>query len=178
MPNIIVPIPAQTITRTLPDLRRGLAELIQTAVPEAHVYSRWPLKYSIGDTVELLRSNRDNGRVHAWIMAVNRIEPDTERKAGGNYIEWDLSVRIWGFVGYEFGVDDDTTQDIIENEARLISSVIYLNRLHLGLDDPKGLKNVGLLTFDDIDVHGMESSGDVHVAQGTLAITLSETYQL
>src|SRR3954464_5229346 len=107
MPTIIVPTPAQTITRSLPDLRKGLAALLQAAVPEARIYSRWPLKYSIGDTVDLLKSNRDNDRVHAWIMAVNRIESDVERKAGGNYIEWDLSVRIWGFVGYEFGQDDD-----------------------------------------------------------------------
>lgn len=175
MANIIVPV--GNAEMDWPRLRQGIKLCIQAGAPNAIVYSRWPLKFSVGDTVELLKSNRDNDRVHAWIVGVETASP-ADRKAGGNALEWDLKLRIWGFVGYEYGQDDDTTQDIIENEARLITSILYLNRKNLGMDDIRGLKDVGLLSFTDIDVHGFGSGDDVHVAQGTLSITLSENFTL
>src|SRR5688572_902744 len=87
-------------------LRQGLARLIESVAPTARVYERWPLKFDIGKTAELLKSTADSNRIHAWIIGINRAIP-REKKVGGTAIEWDLTIRIWGLIGYQYGVDSD-----------------------------------------------------------------------
>lgn len=155
------------------DVRKGLKACIQAVAPTARVYSRWPLKYDIGQTINLLASSKDNKRVHAWIIGISRAEPYSD-KIGGYALQWELNVRIWGFVGYVDGADDNSTQDILEEEARKVAQVIFLNQKHLAMNSTAGLKDVGYLIFEDIDVHGFGSGDDVHVAQGNLTIRLGE----
>lgn len=170
--TLVLPVATQQLS--WPDLRKGLQECIKLATTNARVYSSWPLKYDIGKTVSLLTSKADGNRVHAWIISIARAVP-YNNKAGGNNLEWDLTIRIWGFLGYAYGTHDDDTQSELEEEARRVSQTIFVNRAHLGLESTSALKEVGYLKFEDIDVHGFGES-DVHVAQGELNITLSEFF--
>lgn len=155
------------------DLRKALRRCILEVSPNARVYSSWPLKYDIKQTINLLQSEAEGNKIHCWMISINKAEPLAE-KAGGYFLKWELNVRIWGFAGYKFD-HDDTTQDLIEREARKISQIIYLNQVHLGMDLAQGLE-VGMLVFEDIDVHAFGSGADVHVAQGNLRITTNETF--
>lgn len=171
---LIIPITTQTVEWST--LRLALKNCIEAVAPNARVYSSWPLKYDIGETISLLKSDAENGRVHAWMISISEAEP-IDRKAGGRNLEWILNVRIWGFLGYQM-THDDATQTELENEAKKVAQIIYLNDKHLGMDDTQGLKKVDMLVFDDIDVHAFGSGSDVHVAQGNLTITISETFQV
>jgi hypothetical protein len=110
------------------------------------------------------------------MISINNAEP-FDTKVGGYNLQWDLNVRIWGFVGYE-AIHDGSVQNVIEKESRLISQVIYLNQKHLSLDDTSALKQVGQVAWDDIDVNAFGSGQDVHVAQGNLKVTLSEGFNI
>ena len=175
MPHTIV-VPTVTQGLVFSDLRKAIRDCIKLVAPDAVVYSSWPLKFDIGKTVNLLRSQADGNKVHAWIIDVNRAEVD-DKKAGGYQLEWILNVRIWGFVGYE-ATHDDSVQSTIEDEVRAITQVLHVNRKHLGLDDTSALKEVGLVVWDNIEVNAFGSGEDVHVAQGNLEIRLSENFSL
>lgn len=154
-------------------LRKALRTCILLVAPNARVYSSWPLKYDIKQTINLLQSQSDNNKVHCWMISISETDPEAP-KAGGYYLEWEINVRIWGFVGYGF-THDDATQSIIEDEVKKITQVLYLNQKHLGMDISEGLE-VGLLKFNDIDVHAFGSGADVHVAQGNMKITIREQF--
>ena len=154
------------------EIRRGVKRCIKAGAPTARVYSRWPLKYDIGQTIKLLKSTSDE-RIHSWMISVASATP-SQYKIGGHVVEWNITLRIWGFMGYAFGTDDANTQDVIENEAKYIGDILFLNRSHLGLENSEGLSEVGFLVFEDIDVHGFGEGVDVHVAQGSLTFRLSE----
>lgn len=158
-------------------LRKGLRECVLAVAPSARVYSSWPLKYDIGETVGLLRSENDSDKIHSWIIGVNRAEPFAD-KAGGYNLQWDLNIRIWGFVGYE-AIHDDSVQHTLELECQKITQVIYLNQKHLGMDDTSAIKGGNfMVTWEDIDVAAFGSGNDVYVAQGNLSIILSENFVL
>lgn len=153
-------------------LRQGLKRCIEAVVSSnARVYERWPLKFELGQTAELLKS-KDGTNIHSWIIGINRAMPYIDR-VGGSLILWDLTVRIWGFMGYEYGIDSDNPQNTMETECRKLTQVIYLNREHLSLDNTQCLKEVGLLEFPDIDAQGF-GHDDIIVAQGELRIKLKE----
>ena len=156
------------------ELRVAFKDCIKAVAPTAVVYSSWPLKYDIKKTIRLLKSDAYGGLAHAWIISINKADPYT-KKAGGYNLYWDLNVRIWGFVGYKQTHDDDT-QDVIEKEVRAISQIIFLNRKRLGLSDQEALSEMETVVWDDIDVHAFGDENDVHVAQGNLKLTLSETF--
>jgi hypothetical protein len=176
MPHAII-IPSITQGLAWQDLRKGLRACILSVAPNARVYSSWPLKYDIGQTVSLLRSENDSNKIHAWIIGINRAEPFDE-KAGGYNLQWELNVRIWGFVGYD-AIHDDSVQHTLEAECRLITQVIYINQKHLGLESTDALKRGNyMVTWEDIDVNAFGDGNDVYVAQGNLVVTLSETFAL
>jgi hypothetical protein len=160
---------------TWKDLREGIRDCIKEAAPTAVVYSTWPLKYDIGDTINLLTSNADNGKVHAWIIGVNSVN-SFEDKVGGYQLKFDLNIRIWGFVGYD-QVYSGTTQDVIEEEVIKITRILYANRTNLKLTNLANSGEIGVVDWQDIDVHGFGGDGhDVHVAQGNLNVVIREQY--
>ena len=173
MPKPITPLAPQEQMDWLL-LREGLARLVASVAPTAKVYERWPLKFEVEQTAELLKSYSvaDNGRIHAWIIGIHSAVPYTDR-VGGTAIFWDLSVRVWGFIGYEYGVDSDNPQNTIENECRKLSQLVFLNRDHLTLDNTQCLKEVGFLEFPEIDAQGF-GRDDIIVAQGELQVKLKE----
>lgn len=173
MPRAITPLNPQQQQDWLL-IRQGLARLVAYITPHAKVYDRWPLKFDVGETAELLKSSsiEDNGRIHAWIIGISSAIPDEDR-VGGTALMWNLTVRIWGFIGYEYGVDSDNPQNTIETESRKLTQIIRLNRDHLTLDNTQCLKEVGLLEFPDIEAQGF-GRDDIIVAQGELAIRLKE----
>lgn len=171
MPKPIIPVVPQQEQDWLL-LRQGLRRLIEHVAPKAKVYERWPLKFDISKTAELLKSEADNGTIHSWIIGIHRAIPYQDR-IGGDVLFWDLTIRIWGFIGYEYGADSDNPQNTIELEAKRITQVLLKNIEHLTLDNTQALKEVGLLEFPDIDAHGF-GRDDVIVAQGELSITLHE----
>lgn len=167
--------PTATEEVTWKSLREGIRDCIKLAAPNAVVYSSWPLKYNIGDTVNLLQSSADNGKVHAWIVGINKANT-FEDKVGGHQIKFDLNVRIWGFLGYD-QVYSGTTQDIIEEELVKVTRIIYANRDALKLSNLANSGEIGIIDWEDIDVHGFGGDGhDVHVAQGNLNVVLREQY--
>jgi hypothetical protein len=188
-PTIIVPSFEPTREVSWPDLRRGIARVVKAVTPKARVYPHWPMKYNIGQTINLLRSKYDidpatnEKRIHSWMVSVATADPEgegTEELIGGYNFEWLLKLRVWGFIGYMAGADDDggTTHDLLENEARLVSTALWLNRNHLGLDRLSSTFEVGKLKFEDIDVHGFGTGVDCHVAQGFMEIRISEEFVL
>lgn len=172
MPHEII-VPASVDGLDWTALRKGLKNCIQKAAPKAVVFSNWPLKYDVRQTTAILKSKKDDGNLHAWIIGINKAIPSEGGRAGGYYLEWELSLRIWGFVGYEYA-DDSETQNTLETELRKATQIIYLNQKHLGLDSTSGLKEVNLLEFEDIDVQYFEGGNDVYVAQGSLSILTNE----
>lgn len=173
MPKAVkLPTPQEELDWRL--LREGIARCIGAVAPNARVYDRWPLKFSVGKTAELLRSDADSGKIHAWIIGINKAEPYSDRSGGQNLILWDLDIRIWGFMGYEYGVDSANPQNDLENECRKITQVIQMNNVDLTLDIAQCVKEVGYVRFDDIDTQGF-GQDDIIVAQGTLEVKLKET---
>lgn len=168
--EVISPSPRNEISWLA--VREGIQRCIKSVAPTAVVYSRWPLKFDIGRTAELLKSDADNGNIHAWIIGVNQATPFMDR-VGGEMIQWKLNIRVWGFIGYEYGIDNDNPQNVLEDECRKIAQCLWLNRATLTLDDPLCLKDVGYLVFDDIDTHGF-GQDDIIVARGEIEITLKE----
>lgn len=171
MPRPVVPVNPQLEQDWLL-LRQGLSRIVQYAAPKARVYDRWPLKFEIGKTAELLKSSADGGIIHSWIIGIREAVPYYDR-AGGNGLLWDLQVRIWGFIGYQYGVDSDNPQNTIEAECKKIAQAVYVNRDHLTLDYTQALKEVGFLEFRDIDAQGF-GRDDIIVAQGEMNIKLIE----
>ncbi len=171
-----MPITVPTITQGIDwsELRGKLKDCIKVVAPTAVVYKSWPLKYDIPETIRLLQSEAYDNLVHAWMISINRAEPYLD-KVGGSNLKWKLNIRVWGFVGYQQD-HDDTTQDVMESECRAISQVLYMNRKNLGLSDAEALKELGLITWEDIDVHAFGDGNDVHVAQGDLEVVLSEVF--
>lgn len=153
------------------DLRIGIKNCIKQVINDAVVYSSWPLKYDIGQTVRLL-THKDSGKVHAWMISINRAEAK-DRAMGKGGIIWDLNVRIWGMLGYDSTYSGDT-QDTIEKEVRAITQVLVANYNHFGLAETSAFKTTGYVDWTDIDVHGFGDNSDVHVAQGNLKIQLNE----
>ncbi len=169
---VTIPAPQEELDWRL--LREGIARCIKAVAPTARVYDRWPLKFNIGKTAELLRSDTDAGKIHAWIIGINKAEPYNDRSGGENLLLWDLDVRIWGFMGYEYGIDSANPQNDLENECRKIAQVIQLNKIHLTMDISQCLKEVGYVQFEDIDTQGF-GQDDIIVAQGMLEVKLKET---
>lgn len=174
MPKPITEVIPQKEMDWLP-LRQGLARLIKHVATTAIVYERWPLKFEIGKTAELLKSTADGGKIHAWIIGINSAIPYNDRN-GGNLILWDLTVRVWGFIGYDYGLDSANAQNTIETECRKLTQLIMVNKDHLTLDNTQCLKEVGFLSFPDIDAKGF-GRDDIIVAQGELPIKLIESFQ-
>lgn len=172
MPTIVVPTQDQGIDWQ--DIRVGIKNCIKAVVSNAIVYSSWPLKYDIGKTINLLKSDNDSGKVHAWIVGINKAIPYYD-KSGGKGIEWELDVRVWGFLGYA-QVYTDSTQHTIESEIRAITKVVMANAKHLGMNNTQGLVTDGLIDWNDIDVHAFGSGADVHVAQGLLKVKIREHF--
>jgi hypothetical protein len=172
MPKPIIPIGTPQREQDWLLLRQGLRRLIEHVAPKAKVFERWPLKFDAGQTAELLKSPADGGRIHSWIIGIHRAIP-LENAIGGSALNWDLTVRIWGFIGYEHGIDSENPQNEIELEAKRVTQIIYLNREHLTLDNTQALHKVGLLEFRDIDAQGF-GRDDIIVAQGELKIRLNE----
>lgn len=169
---LIVPT---TIEPSWMDLRTALQRCIKLAAPAAKVYARWPLKFDLARTAELLKSSEDNGRIHSWIMGVSKATSYTDRN-GPHILIWDLTIKIWGFIGYEYGIDDDNTQNVLEDECRKIGQVLAYNREHLSLDNTSGLKEVGWIRFEEIDTEGF-GQDDIIVARGELDIKMYEYLQ-
>jgi hypothetical protein len=153
-------------------LRQGIARLIESVAPTAKVYERWPLKFDVNKTAELLKSPADGNRIHSWIIGIHKALPRIE-KVGGTAIEWDLTIRVWGLIGYQFGTDSDNPQNTIELEAKRIAQVVYLNQAHLTLDNTQALGEVGMVEFNDIDAAGF-GRDDIIVAKGELEIEIKE----
>jgi hypothetical protein len=172
MPKPITPVGVPQVEQDWLLLRQGLKRLIEEVAPTAKVYERWPLKFDAGATAELLKSPADNGRIHSWIIGIHRAIP-SEPTIGGSALTWDLTVRVWGLIGYEYGIDSDNPQNTIELEAKRVTQIIYLNREHLTLDYTQALHEVGLLEFRDIDAHGF-GRDDIIAAQGELRIKIKE----
>ncbi len=172
MPKPVTPVGVPQVEQNWLLLRQGLKRLIENVAPTAKVYERWPLKFDIGQTAELLKSSADGNRIHAWIIGINRAIP-VEQRVGGRVLDWNLTVRVWGFIGYEYGVDSDNPQNTIELEAKRVTQVVYLNKDHLTLDYTQALNDVGLVEFRDIDAQGF-GRDDIIVAQGEMNIKLVE----
>lgn len=170
MPKPVV-IPNPQLQQDWLLIRQGLKRCIEAVAPNARIYDRWPLKFDPGQTAELLKSPIEN-RIHSWIIGINAADTEEDR-VGGGVIFYNLNIRIWGFIGYEYGIDSDNPQNTIETEARKITQVIYANREHLTLDFTQSLHEVGLLTFRDIDAQGF-GRDDVIIAQGELRIKIRE----
>ena len=173
---IVIP----TLTQSLDwkDLRTSIKDCIKLVAPTAVVYSSWPLKYNIGQTVKLLQSDAYGGLVHAWMISIVSANPRQEKIGGGDVSKnllWDLDVRIWGFVGYQ-ETHTDNTQDVAEDEVRAITQILYMNQKNLGFGG--SLKSIGLVEWGDIDTQAFGDGNDVIVAQGILSVTTSETLNI
>ena len=172
--TIILPVEVQGLEWS--DLRKGIKDCIKSVTPLARIYSSWPLKYDVGQTKNLLMSKADGGKVHAWIISINKAIP-YNKKAGGYALSWDLNVRIWGFLGYA-QTHNAETQDTIEKEVKAITQVLFLNQKHLALEDASALHEVGMVEWEEIDVEAFGSGDDVHVAKGNLDVTIMENFSL
>jgi hypothetical protein len=156
-------------------LRQGLARLMKYAAPTAKVFERWPLKFDVGKTAELLKSPADGNRIHAWILGIYRATPYEEAIGGGNAFRWDLTIRIWGLIGYQHGIDSNNPTNELERELRKLTHAIYRNREHLTLDNTQALGDVGFIEWQEIDAQGF-GRDDIIVAQGELPITVNEFF--
>jgi hypothetical protein len=175
MPNIVIPTVEQEVDWE--DLRKGIKDCITAAltvsnVVKARIYSSWPLKYDVGQTVDLLESETDDNKVHAWIIGINRTVPRDGGKSSGHYLEWPLQIRVWGFLGF----DGPESQNTIEDEVRKITRVIYANSKTFGQSTIQGIKSSGIVSWEEIDTYAFSAGNDVLVAKGSLEITIREHY--
>lgn len=157
-----------------PRIRLALKDIVQAAAPSARVWSRWALKYDLEQTVGLLTAQSD--QIHSWMLSVDRVTTDAP-KAGGGEFEYNLRIRIWGFLEQVMGDDETNSQNDFENEVDDVIAYLQANRLNrLGISESEGggyIRDVGFPTFEPIEVHGFGDGIDVHVAQGSLDIRVA-----
>lgn len=171
---MVVKIPKES-NQQLADLRKGIAHCISSVLAArgstAIVHDNWALHYDLDETIEAI--SLPNGRIHSWIIRISSIGSEAQT-VGAMMIEMPLEVRITGFVGYQYGTDNNSRQSLLEKECKDIIKTLYLNQGHLGMDNPGPLRNVGFLTFEDIDVRGFGSGSDIIIAEGRLTLEWRE----
>lgn len=194
MAEIIIPqfnpaaIPTSAPPPSWKEIREALARIAQVAAPKARIHARWQLKFKLGETVALLRSDKEAAnekgekRAHAWMISVADAIPGSLQSGGGGMqanqsagVNFDVTLRlnVWGFLEHRIGDDESNSQDELEAEAEMMMLLFALNRSRLALDDASGLQEVSLLKFEEIDLVGFGST-DVHVAPGSMTIRLNE----
>lgn len=160
-----------------PRIRRGLKETIIAAAPNARVHSRWALKYDIESTLAYLHSVNPltPEDIHAWMVSVYQVQPE-EVKTGSSEYDNTLGIRVWGFRGFEFGDDEDNSQDPFEDEVDNVVAFLKANRLTaFGISEEDGrkyLRDITLPAFE-LDVAGFGEGYDVHVAKGTMTMRVA-----
>lgn len=170
----LVPPPAQKLKWS--EIRDALKKVVIEAAPGAKVHSRWALKYSLEQTLTFLTEDTNPDKIHAWMISVYGVTTE-ETKAGGGVsaseLEYTLEVRIWGFMGHDYGNDTINSESTFEDEIDNVISWVKANRVTgLGLNEPvrRYLGGITLPIFQPIEVAAFGEGADVHVCQGTMTI--------
>ena len=162
-------------TCTLHHLRDGIAKcIIEVVDSDCIVHNNWAMKYSLEETMELI--SKDDV-IHSWMVSIDEIVPEEKSiggRVGGGLINVPLDVRIWGFIGYEYGSDGSSRTAILEQECLEIIKILYLNEETLGMTDFSCLQDSELLQFDSLTTRSFGSGNDVIIAEGSLKVDWSE----
>lgn len=163
------------------DVRGALARLGKAAAPDARIVDRWCLQPDLARSVADLtaKEGNDKGKLHALVVGVVGFNPMTET-TGNSLIEWLVEIRVAVFRWYEFG--DNTgknSQEVVEREARLMSTLVVLNRSDLAMDNPAASSFRGVtrnLEFprDNIDIVGFAEGVSAHMALGNMQVKVKE----
>lgn len=153
---------------SIADFRDAIAKCIDALDTGAIVHNNWEFKYNWQETVDYLTPTGSNV-VHAWLVSVSEINEESVLE-GGDVLYLPLTVKIWGLIGYEYGTSNESRQATLEKECLQIIKVLYMNRLHFGMDNAENFDKVGTLTFDEIDVKAWGTGNDILVAQGQMEV--------
>lgn len=151
-------------------LRKGIKAVIMAAAPQAKVHNRWGLKYDLTSTISRLLAENDPTKIHAWMIKVREVTPQ-QVKVGGGETLYPLIIDVWGFHGFEFGTDEENSQDTFEDEVDDVIAYLDANRLNaFGLpeDKQKYLRDVNIQENWELDVASFGQAYDIHVAKGTI----------
>ena len=186
MPNPVAP---QAPVMTWRKLRQAVAAVVKGGAPNARVHDRWKLKFSEDGKVDaaILKPNTgpSAGKIHSWMVGVSAAEVlknangDPEFIGGGRF-DWSVTLAVWGFLDYTLGTEAASSDDAAEAEAEAVAAWIAANSSGqnpgLAMDDPTGLRRVGVLEFSSIDVHPFGGGSNAHVAQGSLVCVVTRLY--
>jgi hypothetical protein len=157
-------------------LRRGIKQILMAAAPNARVHARWALKYDITSTIDYILSTNDTDVIHAWMVSVETVQASNP-KIGGGELEYDLTIRIWGFKSFDFGTDEENSQDAFEDEVDDVIAYFNANRLFaFGLTEEEGrqyLRDINFLPQFEIEVAAFGEGYDVHVAKASMTLRIA-----
>lgn len=161
------------------DIRKGIKAILMAAAPNARVHNRWALKYDIESTLDYIRATDNSDNIHAWMVTISGA-PASQVKVGGGggaEIEYDLSIKIYGFKSFIFGTDASNSEDSFDDEVDDVVAYFNANRLAaFGLTEEQGrkyLRDVNLLPQFEMEVAAFGEGYDVHVAKATMNVRIA-----
>lgn len=182
------------------DIKNAIGDLIDQALAELYVGAnppvnvkvlrRWTLSHNLGESSALLKatSGADVGKVHAWMIGAGSVKRIRPLRGGESYLGLaangslkitgpDLryvikSYRVWAYLQYRIGDDDDNSENTLMDEIEYVSNHVSKYPL-LGLSGHE-VKGHTELSFDTIDTFKF---GEIqaNVAQGQIDVYLYDT---
>jgi hypothetical protein len=168
---------------------KAVSRICKAVAPPARQHDEWVLSFDFEKNAALVtvraddvddEHNQDVGRVHSWMVGVERAVPiknsqGSNPQIGGGEFEWMLTLSVWGFFDVDLiRVEDNiSSQAFAMKEAELVAASIFANT-NLALDavEAIGLREVQALEFNSIDNHAFSDGHDVIVAQGSMQVRI------
>lgn len=139
---------------------------------EARIITRWKLSVDPEEWGAVLRSKKDNNKIHGWMITRTGVR-STPQLAVGHHYEYAYTYALWYFKSVKEGTE-------AENSEIDFNEVLddLLRRLHdnptLGLDPQSGPDVVD--AHDGLQIRDIDTvNGSIHVAQCELTVRI--TYQ-
>lgn len=106
------------------EIRTAIAGVVETAAPNAIVFSWWVLGFDVGQWAGLLASADDSNRSHGWVITRKAIL----REEGPNGVtDRTATYAVWGFHYYTTGNETANTEDVFQAEVDAVADALVAN---------------------------------------------------
>lgn len=168
------------------DVREVIREGVRFAVPDAtgaRVYKNWIYEIDaltmLGKVTAAMRatSGTSLGKVHAWCIGIssapwqlNEFGVPPILGSEGRMWTWQLAIDVWGFFEND---GKEETQKAAEDEARLVSAVLWRNSSEIVAQVPQ-IGAVRPLQFSNLSPSPFSDGTSVIVAAGQMIVEVTE----
>ena len=160
------------------EIRNGILSTIESATGDAVLLNRWVLALGLGESIPYLKNS--SGKIHGYMVSRSGIGSRVDGVGSKKYIITQ-PYKLWGFKGFKLGqtsgLDELDELELRNSEDEfslevdaVLMEIMKAPRLAWDDLDYNFVKHENW-QIEDIDVFDFGNE-KVHVAQGTLEITL------